>query len=439
MKISSAKSIGLFALLKGIVVKSNVYSRLTIADRNAIEKFVDVRDPNRKSARTLASELGRSPSTITRELKNNRTFSSGKRKGQQLSNEDLLKIECPRLCNWPYVCNGCIKRHYGCSYFPKCEYRASYAHQIYENTLKESRKGVNMTPNQLESVLETIRIDIQKGLSPYQISIGRSDELSLSVSTIYRWVSRGYGGMSNFDLRRKVKYKKRKEHHDKKPTAHGKSRSYEAFLDLPIDMQQSAWEMDTVEGMKTDTKRILTIYHRPSKFQLTLLLSSKTVTNVVKYFDVFETTLGKAEFSKLFTIILTDNGVEFSDYKSLEKSIQTGKRNKIYYCDVRESQQKGACEKNHVEVRKILPKRQKISFDLLDNFDMSQLMSHLNSQPRESLGGKTPIQMFKFITGSTGEKISDLLGIEEVNFDDLDLRPEMINKERQLRGLLPIK
>ena len=420
-------------------MKKKSYSRLTKADRNSIEKFLDVRDPNRNSAIILASELDRSPSTITREIKNNRTISSGKRKGAQLSTEDIPNIECPRLCSWPYVCNGCIKRSYGCNYFPKCEYRATYAQNIYENTLAVSRKGVNMTPNQLEPILESIREALKKGLSPYQISIGRADQFNLSVSTIYRWVSRGYGGMSNFDLRKKVKYKKRKENPEKKPTAHGKSRSYESFLQLPIEIQESAWEMDTVEGMRSDKKSILTIYHRPSKFQFALLMTSKTIANVVGYFDIFENALGKEGFSSLFRRILTDNGVEFSDYISIEKSIQAGKRSKIYYCDVRESQQKGACEKNHVELRKILPKRQKISFDMLDNFDMRHLRSHLNSQPRDSLGGKTAIQMFKFITGETGERILEMLGIEEVNYENLDLRPEMINKERQERGLAPIK
>ncbi|MCF0231767.1 MAG: IS30 family transposase, partial [Enterococcus sp.] len=256
---------------------------------------------------------------------------------------------------------------------------------------------------------------------------------------IYRWVSRKYGGLSSTDLSKKVKYKKRKQHQEKKPTAHGKSRSYEAFCQLPMELQLAAWEMDTVMGMQADEKCILTKYHRPSKFQFALLMPAKTISNVFRFFNIFERAIGKEQYKYLFKNILTDNGGEFSDYVKLEKSLFGGKRNKIYYCDVRESQQKGACEKNHVELRKILPKGKKISFDMLDNHDMRHLMSHMNSQPRESLGGKSPIEMFKFIAGEPGTKLIEILGIEEIPFKQLNMRPEMLNEERRLRGLTPIK
>ena len=76
---------------------------------------------------------------------------------------------------------------------------------------------------------------------------------------------------------------------------------------------------------------------------------------------------------------------------------------------------------------------------MLDNHDMRHLMSHMNSQPRESLGGRTPIEMFKFMAGESAIKLIEMLGIEEIPFKQLDMRPEMINEERRLRGLAPIK
>lgn len=62
----------------------------------------------------------------------------------------------------------------------------------------------------------------------------------------------------------------------------------------------------------------------------------------------------------------------------------------MYYCDPLQSQQKGACEKNHVEIRKLLDKRLKVSFDRLDVIDVSHLMSHVNSEPRASLCNRAP-------------------------------------------------
>ena len=79
--------------------------------------------------------------------------------------------------------------------------------------------------------------------------------------------------------------------------------------------------------------------------------------------------------------ILTDNGTEFSDTCSLEKSALPGvvSRCNVYYCDVRASQQKGGCERNHVELRKLLPKRKGISFDKLTKADCAVVTSQLNS------------------------------------------------------------
>ena len=42
----------------------------------------------------------------------------------------------------------------------------------------------------------------------------------------------------------------------------------------------------------------------------------------------------------------------------------------------------GGCERNHVELRKLLPKRRGISFDDLEAADMAAVMSQLNPEPR---------------------------------------------------------
>lgn len=56
----------------------------------------------------------------------------------------------------------------------------------------------------------------------------------------------------------------------------------------------------------------------------------------------------------------------------------------FYYCDVRASNQKAMCEKNHVEIHKIILKRSKVDFDELDTYDVVYISSHINSQPRKS-------------------------------------------------------
>ena len=74
--------------------------------------------------------------------------------------------------------------------------------------------------------------------------------VDLSPSTIYRWVSAGYDGMTNMELRRKVGYRPRRRAAGRAATRHSARRSYAAFLALGVDACAAAWEMDTVEGAR---------------------------------------------------------------------------------------------------------------------------------------------------------------------------------------------
>lgn len=51
-------------------------------------------------------------------------------------------------------------------------------------------------------------------------------------------------------------------------------------------------------------------------------------------FSGFKKTLGDFEFSRLFEVILTDNGTEFSDPESIELSSINGERlSYVFFCD----------------------------------------------------------------------------------------------------------
>ena len=91
--------------------------------------------------------------------------------------------------------------------------------------------------------------------------------------------------------------------------------------------------------------------------------------------DALEAAVGGAAFRRMPGLILTDNGAEFSDWESPERSCLpgAGARCRACYCDVRQSQQKGGCERNHVELGKLLPKRRGISFDDLEPADMDRV------------------------------------------------------------------
>lgn len=223
------------------------------------------------SINQIAKELDRSPSTISREIKRNKTIGSPlSRQGERATEETMQDhLRQPnQLCG---VCNGCKYAHVSCSSKIKVFYTARYAQRIAEENLKDSRRGIDNTEASVALKLSIISSDVPRGLSPAHISKTRSAELNLSRSTIYRWIENGYGDMKNIDLRRKVGYKPRKHRAAPKRSSHSARRSYAQFEKLSQDIRKRAWEMDTVPFL-----RILFLTNKVSKTEPLLFQSLLT-------------------------------------------------------------------------------------------------------------------------------------------------------------------
>lgn len=409
------------------------YARIDKAEREAIQNGLD----RQKGCREIARSIGRSPAAVTAEVRRHRTWKEGDRRGETVPTEPE-GISCSHLREWPWTCNGCMAYRKSCGRAQRMEYRASLAQAASERMRSEARRGINRREEDFEKIAFAIRSDILNGKSPEQVCMA-NPHLKLAPSTLYRWADRGYFSMSPMDFRRKVGYKPRKERTAPKPTSHGPERSYAAFCALGEEDRARACEMDTVIGRARDSQCLLTLYLRPCKVQLALLLPKKTSSAAASALDSLECALGKRSFEHLLGIILTDNGPEFADSATIEASVSGGDaRCKVYYCDVRQSQQKGACERNHVELRKMLPKRRGISFDDLDERDCAFIMSHVNSQPRPSLMGLSPLQMLKAADAEACEALATASGMEEIPFDELALTLDALNGQRAERGLGPL-
>lgn len=409
--------------------------RLTRSERASIERELGKRRP---SARDVARDLGRSPASISDEAKRNRTVARGPGKGERAG--DAPEDACARLQAWPWTCNGCQHRRYGCGKALRCEYSAARAQTLADGLLSGARRGVNAKEYDFERAMATIRSDVARGLSPAQIACGRADRFKVHPTTIYRWIAAGYAGMSDAELRRKVGYKPRREPSAAKPTSHGPERSYKAFSALPEEGRARALPRWTRSSGCPRTRSASSPSTRsPARVQVCLLLPEKTSSAVAAALDMLERAIGKPLFQRLFGLVLTDNGCEFSDTEALERSAFHGTaRTKVYYCDVRASQQKGGCERNHVELRKLLPKGRGISFDDLDGRDLAVVMSQLNSEPRPSLMGLSPTAMLEAADPEAAAALMDALGIEEVPYEKLDLTIGAVDRSRRERGLPPL-
>ena len=124
---------------------------------------------------------------------------------------------------------------------------------------------------------------------------------------------------------------------------------------------------------------------------LMFLLEYQDQECVLEVFVWLETVLEQEAFKKLFPVILTDGGSEFSARKEMEEFCDGSKSTTIFYCDPYCFWQKGACEKNHEYIRYIRPKGS--SFADLDDEKIMLMMNHINSEKRDSLNGHSPYEL----------------------------------------------
>lgn len=90
---------------------------------------------------------------------------------------------------------------------------------------------------------------------------------------------------------------------------------------------------------------------------MAFLRDANTSASVIHIINLLDKVPGPKIFSRLFPVILTDNGSEFSNPKAIERrNTVPCKRTNVFYCDPSAPYQKAACEVNHELIRRILPK-----------------------------------------------------------------------------------
>ena len=293
-----------------------------------------------------------------------------------------------------------------------------FADRKYKERLSQSRAGINMTRHELHQKDMVITPLIFQGQSPYQI-ITNHPELDMSVRTLYSYLDNGILSARNIDLKRQVKFKPRKVHKTQiKDRSVFIGRMFSDFQSLGLDHFA---EMDTVHSSQDSKRVILTFFLTREKLFLAFVMNRCSKGAVKLVFNKLEHQLGTKDFFTLFNTVLTDRGSEFGDPESLENGINGIMRSNIYYCDPMRSGQKGGIEQAHTMLRMILPK--KSSFEYLTQWDLRTIVNHINSTPREILGGRTP---YDAAFENYGIDILKALQLRPVPPDEVNLTPKLI-------------
>ena len=368
---------------------TNCYNHLSKEQRNVIEHLININ----KNFSYIANSIKADRTTISKEIRRNRYIKSNFYDKFDKKGIDSAIQKCEKLSKPPYVCNNCPNKRY-CSNH-KIYYNANLAQENSDIILSDSRSGVDISPKTIEEIENTIVPLIKNNKqSVNQVYANHSDILYFSKTTFYKYIDLGVLSLSNLDLPKKVKYKKRKHNKDKdykRKLALLKGRTYEDFLVFTTEHpKMNICEMDTVEGRKGG-KVFLTIILKDTKFMFIRLLDKKDVASVNKEIDKLKQILGIKLFSKIFRIVLTDNGSEFLDPTNIERDYDTGNKTcNVFYCKPYSSYQKPNIERNHEYIRRFFPKG--YSFDNLTREQVQKLETIINNISRNKLDNKSPYE-----------------------------------------------
>ena len=419
---------------------NNKNLHLTVQERIIIEKGIE----NGSTKAAIALTIGKDKSTVGKEIKKHRELvhkSSYKINCANMKNcshnhvcdncADFKPFTCNRRDRSPGACNGCSKYTH-CRY-DKYRYKADFSHKKYREDLVDSRTGINMSYEECKAMADIIVPLIKAGHSPYHI-VTNHPELNISEKTLYNYIENGIFrefGLLDIDLRIKTKRKitkkasnKYKKREDKK---YLNGRTYDDFINYTAENKNlSVVEMDTVYNNGSTGPFMQTFKFLDYSFMFIVYQEEKTAKSMVEGVDLLEKILGENLFSEEVAIIKTDRGSEFCDAEGFEKEENESRRTRIFYCDPMASGQKGSLENNHKEIRYICPKENDLKDLELNSQEKANLIvSHINSQSKEHLKGKSPLEVMEFMNPALYQKFKDF-GIERINKDNIVLKPYLL-------------
>lgn len=309
------------------------------------------------SLRTIAKKLGRSQSSLTRELQRN------------------------------------IK--YGREYFHN-EYLPCKAQALAEKRAKKQRYKA---PLKNPKIFLYVRKKLRKGWSPETIA-GRlpidHPGLSICHETIYQYIyakktkSRGMHLEQYLVLKRKRRMKqhgRRVRRHSKIPEAVSIERRPKI---VEKRKQKGHWETDNIIGKKTDETALSVTVERVTRITLLTKLRDRTAQTKTK-----AVTQRLNEYPQRMKRTLTaDNGSENTNHQEITE--QTGMP--VYFCHPYHSWEKGTVENTNGRIRRYIPK--KVSIDTITEEYLKYLEYKLNSTPRKCLQFFTPYEMMHKLHGA---------------------------------------
>ena len=320
-------------------IKRRAARSLTLGEREEISRGI----VGNRSAREIANQLGRSHSTISREITNN---------------------------------GGRLK------------YRATIADS---QAWKRAKRPKPYLLAEKLALKETVTVKLSKNWSPEQISgwlkltYPDNDSMHVSHETIYKSLFIQTRGLFKKKMRNHLRTKRKFRHskHHKVGTR-GRIVDGASIRERPSFIEERSvaghWEGDLIVG--SQNSYIATVVERQSRFTVLVKVDGKSTESVVS--NLSEQMSYLPNFLK--QSLTWDRGTELSSHKNF--SLATGMN--VYFCDPSSPWQRGTNENTNGLLRQYFPKRSCLSGYSQD--ELNEIASELNNRPRKTLKFLTPVE-----------------------------------------------
>ncbi|MBU2677000.1 MAG: IS30 family transposase [Gammaproteobacteria bacterium] len=324
---------------------------LTMAEREEISRGVVAGG----SIRSIASRLGRAPSTISRELHRN-----GGRRRYRANQADTAAWERAKR---PKTCK-----------------------------LAENR-----------ALARVVAAKLQLEWAPEQIagwlkrSYSDNEAFQVSHETIYKSLfiqARGALKKELLQSLRRKRVMRRSRHHTQKTDDHGRITGTVSISERPAAVEDRAvpghWEGDLLCG--SNNSQIATLVERHTRYVLLVRLKSKDSETVINALIKQAHKLPR----ELYKSLTWDRGSEMADHQRFSLATDI----KVYFCDPQHPWQRGSNENTNGLLRQYFPKGMDLS-NVHQN-RLNAVARRLNERPRKTLGYHSPAEKFGECVASTG-------------------------------------
>ena len=344
---------GLLAPSGGIRPPPRQRSRLalSLSEREEISRGIAAH----LSVRSIATQLERSPSTISREINRNGGYD---------------------------------------------KYRATNADQAAWNRARRP-KPCKLACNR--SLTQIVEAKLQLQWSPEQIagwlkSEHPEDECNqVSHETIYRSLFVQARGVLKKELLAHLRSKRtirRSKHASQRGGGKGQIKNAVSIRERPASVEDRAvpghWEGDLIAGSKNSY--VATLVERQSRYVMLAKVKNKDTESVVSALIKQSKKLP----SELYKSLTWDRGKELADHQRFTLATDI----KVYFCDPSSPWQRGSNENTNRLLRQYFPKGTDLSVHSQAKLDA--VARRLNERPRKTLEYETPAERFNACVASTG-------------------------------------